>query len=42
MSTSSGKSASPEKRFRRQKQFVAVGSVVLLAILGFEMTKVSA
>jgi hypothetical protein len=39
MSTSSGR-AQAQKKVRRQKQFVAVGSVVLLAILGFEMTKV--
>jgi hypothetical protein len=39
MSKASGK-AQAEKKVRRQKQFIAVGSVVLLAILGFEMTKV--
>jgi hypothetical protein len=39
MSTQSGKERA-EKKVKRQKQFIAVGSVVLLAILGFEMTKV--
>jgi hypothetical protein len=39
MSTRSGKERA-EKKVRRQKQFIAVGSLVLLAILGFEMTKV--
>jgi hypothetical protein len=38
MSTTSVK-ARAEKKVKRQKQFIAVGSVVLLAILGFEMTK---
>lgn len=38
MSTLSGR-ARAEKKVRRQKQFLAVGSVVLLAILGFEMAK---
>jgi hypothetical protein len=32
--------ARAKKKVRRQKQFIAVGSVVLLVILGFEMTKV--
>src|SRR5439155_7599210 len=39
MSTASVKSLA-EKRVRRQKQFIAVGSVVLLAVLGFELPKV--
>ena len=39
MSTLSGK-ARAQKKVRRQKQFIAVGSVVLFALLGFEMTKV--
>jgi len=38
MSTTSVK-ARAEKKVKRQKQFIAVGSVVVLAILGFEMTK---
>ena len=29
-----------DKRVRRQKIFIAVGSVVLLAVLGFELPKV--
>ena len=39
MSPTSVKSLA-EKRVRRQKQFIAVGSVALLAILGFELPKV--
>ena len=39
MSTASAKTQA-QKKVQRQKQFIAVGSVVLLVILGFEMTKV--
>ena len=38
MSAASGKERAA-KKVKRQKQFIAVGSVVLFAILGFEMTK---
>jgi hypothetical protein len=38
MSTTPAK-ARAEKKVKRQKRFIAVGSVVLLAIVGFEMTK---
>jgi hypothetical protein len=39
MSPSTAAKARSAQRVKRQKQFIAVGSVVLLALLGFEMTK---